>query len=29
MTHGCGEFWTADARLSRVALDELAVRLVL
>ena len=28
LTHGCAEFWTADARLSRVPLDGIAVRLV-
>ena len=29
LTHGCAEFWTADARLSRVPLEGLAVWLVL
>ena len=29
LTHECAEFWAADARLSRVPLDGLAVRLVL
>ena len=28
LTHGCAEFWTADARLSRVPMEGLAVRLV-